>query len=51
MSVKDRVHAPSQYPNRAYCGTSDALKTTQAWEHVTCDNCLAAHRADEEARG
>ncbi|GAA3948098.1 hypothetical protein [Microbacterium soli] len=50
IAVKDRVHAPSAYPNRGYCGTTDLLNVTEDWRFVTCPNCAAARRADEEAR-
>ncbi|UGS27599.1 hypothetical protein K8F61_05265 [Microbacterium resistens] len=47
--VGDRVHAPSAYPNRAYCGSPNT-KSAMARQDVTCPNCLAALRADEETR-
>jgi hypothetical protein len=49
IAVKDRVHAASAYPNRGYCGTTDLLHVTADWRLVTCPNCAAARRADEEA--
>lgn len=51
MNRTDAVHAPSDYPNRAYCGTSNPANVNREWVHVTCTSCQAAHRADMGARG
>lgn len=50
--VSARVHFPSEYPNRGYCGTSLGKDSHLSEQHakVTCPNCSAALRADEEAR-
>jgi len=47
MPAGERVHAPSVYPNRAYCGAKNARSSGDR-SRVTCDNCLSAIRADEE---
>lgn len=46
------VHFQAAYPNRAYCGTTLERDTrvTQERKATSCNNCLAALRADEEAR-
>lgn len=46
----DRVHAASQFPNRAYCGAQNP-RVAGSWKDVTCVNCASAYRADQEARG
>ena len=48
----ERVHFHTEYPNRAYCGTTLERDTrvTQDRKATTCPNCSAALRADEEAR-
>lgn len=50
IPVSERVHAPSTYPNRGYCGTTDNKHQSTDWKYVSCPNCWAAKRADEEAR-
>lgn len=42
----ERVHAAHE--GRRYCGAR-AGNVTPSWDRVTCENCLAAHRADEAA--
>jgi hypothetical protein len=46
MSDK-RLCGPGAETGRAYCGR----RSTEVvdWDAVTCDDCLAARRADEEA--
>lgn len=42
------IHAAGEsQPGHAYCGRSGNIPPT-AWERVTCINCHAAHRADQE---
>lgn len=41
-----RVCAPGE-PGRSYCGRKDF--PTEVWGKVTCADCHAARRADEEA--
>lgn len=48
MSNAERICAPNIDRNRAYCGRSN--KRTAEWEHVNCADCLAAARADKDAR-
>lgn len=43
-------HAPSVYPNRAYCGATGPIGYTTGSDEPTCPNCAAAIRADKEAR-
>lgn len=50
IPVSDRVHAPSETPGRGYCGTNEARNVSGDWVRVTCPNCHAARRADQEAR-
>lgn len=44
----ERICAPNIETGRAYCGRKN--KRTDVWERVTCSDCHAAARADEEAR-
>ncbi|MBS1674108.1 MAG: hypothetical protein JSS74_09110 [Actinobacteria bacterium] len=46
------VHFHSDYPNRAYCGTTLTRDTRVSEQRTstTCPNCNAAIAADEEAR-
>lgn len=41
------IHAPMDTPGHAYCGHPGNIPST-TWEQVTCINCQAARRADEE---
>ena len=50
IAVADRVHFPSTYPNRGYCGTNDAQHVTRDRAAVSCPNCHAALAADDQAR-
>ena len=47
--VAKRVHARAAFPHRAYCGTVSPALVTVDRGLVTCVNCQAAIRADEEA--
>jgi hypothetical protein len=52
MSVStkaERVHMHATYANRAYCGAVSPGRVTRDRGLVTCENCGAALRADEEA--
>lgn len=42
-----RVCAPDIDKGRAYCGRKNSR--TDVWARVTCADCQAARRADEEA--
>lgn len=46
----DRVHFHATYANRAYCGAVSPGKVTRDRALITCPNCAAALRADEEVR-
>lgn len=48
MSAADEIHAPNLGTGRAYCGRK--TKNTDEWARVTCKDCQAARRADEERR-
>ena len=48
MSATETVHAPNTDTGRAYCGRKS--KNTDEWSRVTCDDCLAARRADEAVK-
>lgn len=48
IPIADRLHARSDNPKRAYCGTSDRPEYAPNPTTVTCPNCQAAIRADEE---
>lgn len=48
-AAADRLHAPTDNPKRAYCGTTDNPKIAHDLRAVTCANCAAAIRADKEA--
>lgn len=48
MSAADEIHAPNVDARRAYCGRK--TKNTDDWQRVTCEDCKAARRADEETR-
>lgn len=48
IPVADRLHARTDNPRRAYCGTTDAPKFAHDLRTVTCPNCAAAIRADKE---
>ena len=50
--MSERVHFHSEYPNRAYCGAvlEKNAPRTEDRVRVSCPNCGAALRADEEAR-
>lgn len=53
MSVgtkSERVHFHATYANRAYCGAVSPGRITRDRELITCGNCSAALRADEETR-
>lgn len=52
IPAAERIHFHTEYPNRAYCGTTLAKDShvTEQRVKVTCPNCSAALRADEEAR-
>lgn len=53
MSIarSERLHAhAADRPTRTYCGTSDRPEFASTEARVTCPNCLAALRADKEAR-
>lgn len=43
-----RVCAPNTDTGRAYCGRKN--NRTDVWDRVTCTDCKAARRADEEVR-
>lgn len=43
-----RVCAPNTGTGKAYCGRKN--KDTDEWDQVTCADCKAARRADEETR-
>lgn len=51
-AAKDRICADGTglhaTVGRAYCGRS-STKRTPSWDDVTCSECRAARRADEEA--
>lgn len=48
IPTTDRLHARTDNPRRAYCGTTDAPKFAHDLRTVTCPNCAAAIRADKE---
>ncbi|MEV8023684.1 hypothetical protein [Microbacterium sp. NPDC080220] len=43
------THGASEIAGRAYCGRK-AKTTEKSWTTVTCADCQAARRADEESR-
>ncbi|GAA4762450.1 hypothetical protein GCM10023351_01090 [Microbacterium gilvum] len=46
-----RVCGPTQDPSRGYCGRkATGAKRATGWNEVTCADCMAARRADEEER-
>lgn len=52
MAATEKVHAPGKALNettgRAYCGRK-STNTTETASRVTCVDCAAALRADQEA--
>lgn len=44
----EQLHAPGREKGRAYCGRRN-VKLAAKWDDVTCPDCGAAYRADEEA--
>lgn len=49
MSARICAPTPENTKGRGYCGRSND-RTEKHWGAVTCQDCKAARRADDEAR-